>query len=184
MSEVAADATNAAEAVETQEWLESLEYVLGNSGPERVRELLVQLQNHARRHAVSIPFATNTPYANTIPPERQPAYPGSHDLERRIRNIVRWNAMIMVVRANQDDPTIGGHCGDANGDGGVTSADGFHILNHFGDPITFPVVSCWAANVNGDGGLTTADGYHLLNYLGDPETFPLTCGFCIPSGKR
>jgi pyruvate dehydrogenase E1 component len=95
--------------VETQEWLDSLEYVLGQSGPERVIELLDQLQNHARRQGVGIPFASNTPYINTIPADRQPPYPGSHDLEQRIRNIIRWNAMIMVVRANHEDPTMGGH---------------------------------------------------------------------------
>ena len=97
------------DALEIQEWLDSLDYVLENAGPERVCLLLSRLQDHARRQGVSIPFALNTPYINTIPPERQPPYPGSHDLERRIRNMVRWNAMIMVVRANQQDPTMGGH---------------------------------------------------------------------------
>ncbi len=97
------------DAQETREWLESLDYVLASAGPERVCQLLEQLQNHARRLGVGIPFASNTPYVNTIPANRQPPYPGSHELEQRIRNIVRWNAMIMVVRANQQDPTIGGH---------------------------------------------------------------------------
>jgi hypothetical protein len=69
-------------------------------------------------------------------------------------------------------------CGDVNGSGSVTSADGFHTLNHLGDPITFPIVSCWSANVNGDGNLTSADGFHLLNYFGDPGSFPLTCAPC------
>jgi hypothetical protein len=69
-------------------------------------------------------------------------------------------------------------CGDANGDGGMTSGDGYQILNHFGDPVQFPISSCWAANVNGDGALTTADGYHALNYLGDPISFPLDCQPC------
>lgn len=95
--------------IETQEWLDSLEFVLGQSGPERVIELLDQLQNHARSQGVGIPFASNTPYINTIPADRQPPYPGSHDLEQRIRNIIRWNAMMMVVRANHEDPTMGGH---------------------------------------------------------------------------
>ena len=95
--------------LETGEWLESLDYVLENSGPERVRELLERLRDHARQRGVSLPFAASTPYVNTIPPAAQPPYPGSHDLERRIRNIIRWNAMIMVVRANRADPTIGGH---------------------------------------------------------------------------
>ena len=97
------------DSLETGEWLESLDYVLEHSGPERVRELLERLRDHARERGVSLPFAASTPYVNTIPPAAQPPYPGSHDLERRIRNIIRWNAMIMVVRANRADPTIGGH---------------------------------------------------------------------------
>ncbi len=108
-SGAAPHAAEDARSVETREWLESLDYVLDESGPERVRELLEQLQNRARQRAVSLPFATNTPYVNTIPADRQPPYPGSQDLERRIRNIMRWNAMIMVVRANQQDATLGGH---------------------------------------------------------------------------
>jgi hypothetical protein len=67
-------------------------------------------------------------------------------------------------------------CGDANGDGGVTSGDGYIILNYFGSgpqPVT-----CWAANTNGDSNLTTADGFWLLNHLGDPTTFPLNCAPC------
>ncbi|MDA0334598.1 MAG: pyruvate dehydrogenase (acetyl-transferring), homodimeric type [bacterium] len=95
--------------IETQEWLESLQYVYETSGPERVIELLEQLQTYARSRGVGIPFASNTPYVNTIPVDRQPPYPGSHELEQRIRNIIRWNAAIMVARANDKDATIGGH---------------------------------------------------------------------------
>ncbi|NKB71953.1 MAG: pyruvate dehydrogenase (acetyl-transferring), homodimeric type [Candidatus Latescibacteria bacterium] len=95
--------------IETAEWIESLEYVLDQAGPGRVVELLDQLQAHARRRGVDIPFASNTPYVNSVPPQRQPPYPGSHDLERRLRNIIRWNAAIMVARANRADPTMGGH---------------------------------------------------------------------------
>ncbi len=97
------------EAIETQEWLESLDYLLQTAPPERVRNLLAQLQNRARHAGVRIPVTANTPYINTILPQDQPPYPGSHDLERRIRNIIRWNAMIMVVRANRASPGIGGH---------------------------------------------------------------------------
>ena len=98
-----------AEAAETREWIESLDYVLEQSDPERVSRLLDLLQTHARQQGVTLPAATSTPYVNTIPVAQQPPYPGSHDLERRIRNIIRWNAMIMVVRANREDPTMGGH---------------------------------------------------------------------------
>jgi pyruvate dehydrogenase E1 component len=101
--------TNDINAIESAEWRDSLDYVLAQSGSERVRELLDQLQEHARQHGVSIPFASNTPYINTIPAAEQPPYPGSHDIEQRITNMIRWNAIIMVVRANLLDDTIGGH---------------------------------------------------------------------------
>ncbi|MBM3262715.1 MAG: pyruvate dehydrogenase (acetyl-transferring), homodimeric type [candidate division Zixibacteria bacterium] len=99
----------ASDIAETREWLESLDYVLQSAGPGRVRELMARLQAHVRSAGVRLPFAANTPYINTIPPDKQPAYPGSHELEERIRNILRWNAMAMVVRANRSDKTIGGH---------------------------------------------------------------------------
>ncbi|MBI2177922.1 MAG: pyruvate dehydrogenase (acetyl-transferring), homodimeric type [Candidatus Tectomicrobia bacterium] len=95
--------------VESQEWLESLDYVLQARGPERVKELLRELQIHAHRHGVVLPFSANTPYVNTIPRERQPPFPGDRQLERRIKSLVRWNAMAMVVRANRADSSIGGH---------------------------------------------------------------------------
>ena len=94
---------------ETQEWLESLEYALLRSGPDRVRYLLDRLEDHALRTNVEIPFSANTPYINTIPLDKQPAYPGDREIERRIKSIVRWNAMAMVVRANHLDPSLGGH---------------------------------------------------------------------------
>ena len=94
---------------ETREWLESLEYVLAHEGAARARQLLDHLLDHARRHGVDFSSGANTPYINTISADRQSPYPGSRDLERNIRNILRWNAMVMVVRANLADPTIGGH---------------------------------------------------------------------------
>jgi len=97
------------EAVETREWLESLDSVLHDGGPERVRHLLAELENHAEERGVTIPFTANTPYINTIPASEEPPYPGSRDIERRIKSIVRWNAMAMVVRANRADSSIGGH---------------------------------------------------------------------------
>jgi pyruvate dehydrogenase E1 component len=97
------------EAVETQEWLESLDYVLETGGPERVKHLLHQLQVHAQQAGLQLPFSANTPYINTIPLDRQPPFPGSREIERRIKSMVRWNAMAMVVRANRADRDIGGH---------------------------------------------------------------------------
>ncbi len=97
------------ERLETEEWLESLDYVLKNSGPERVAQLLERLETHAYKSGVEIPFSANTPYINTIAVEKQPRYPGNFEIERRIRSLIRWNAMAMVVRANKASDGIGGH---------------------------------------------------------------------------
>ncbi|MEE8349992.1 MAG: pyruvate dehydrogenase (acetyl-transferring), homodimeric type [Acidobacteriota bacterium] len=101
--------TSDSDSTEVQEWLESIDYVLQTKGPERVRTLLEHLQIHLRREGVELPFSANTPYINTIPVHRQIPFPGSRAMERRIKSLVRWNAMAMVVRANQEEEGIGGH---------------------------------------------------------------------------
>jgi len=95
--------------IELREWLESLEYVLESAGAERTLELLERLEAHAKKLGVEIPFSANTPYINTIPANEDQSYPGDLALERRIRNLIRWNAMAMVVRANKHSDGIGGH---------------------------------------------------------------------------
>jgi len=95
--------------VENQEWLESLEYVFQEGGPERVEELLQLLQIRAQEHGVTFLCPGNTPYINSIPAEQQWPYPGSREIERRIKSVIRWNAMAMVVRANRQSTGIGGH---------------------------------------------------------------------------
>jgi pyruvate dehydrogenase E1 component len=97
------------EALETREWLESLDYVLQHGGPARVGRLLHDLGVHARRNGVRLSFTANTPYINTIPADEQPPFPGSREIERRIKSLVRWNALAMVVRANKLEEGIGGH---------------------------------------------------------------------------
>src|SRR5438105_7149115 len=97
------------DALETREWLEALEGVLQSQGLERAQYLLSELKDKAVREGVLIPFTANTPYINTIPPDRQPPFPGSREIERRIKSLIRWNAMAMVVRANKHEPGIGGH---------------------------------------------------------------------------
>ena len=97
------------EALETREWLESLDYVLQSGGPSRVGRLLQELSVHARRNGVRLPFTANTPYVNTIPADEQPPFPGSREIERRIKSLVRWNALAMVVKANKLEEGIGGH---------------------------------------------------------------------------
>src|SRR6187401_971619 len=97
------------EALETREWLESLDYVIKSGGPVRVSKLLRELSDHARRNGVKLPFTANTPYVNTISTDDQPPFPGSREIERRIKSLVRWNALAMVVKANKLEDGIGGH---------------------------------------------------------------------------
>ena len=94
---------------ETRDWLESLDYVIRQGGAEKVRHILRQLQIRAQSAGIGLPYSANTPYINTIPVDEQPVFPGSREIERRIKSIVRWNAMAMVVRANRESSGIGGH---------------------------------------------------------------------------
>ena len=96
-------------AIETQEWIQSLDEVLDRAGPGRVGELFQQLSGFAQLQGVRLPFTANTPYINTIPASAQPPYPGDLELEYRISSIIRWNAMAMVVKANRQEEGIGGH---------------------------------------------------------------------------
>src|SRR5262245_544060 len=108
--DVAETETNGLEVLETREWVDSLDYVLSKGGPDRAGRLLQQLSLHAKRAAgVNLPFTATTPYQNTISVRQQPPFPGSQEMERRIKSLVRWNAMAMVVRANRVESGIGGH---------------------------------------------------------------------------
>ena len=94
---------------ETQEWLESIEDALEEHGYERTRHLLETLIDFAQSKGARLPFNTGTPFVNTILPGQQPEYPGDRTIERKIKSIVRWNAMAMVTKANKETPGIGGH---------------------------------------------------------------------------
>ena len=94
---------------ETEEWIESIEDTLEEHGYERTRFLLEKLIDYAQKKGARLPFNTTTPFLNTILPEQQPEYPGNRVLERKIKTIVRWNAMAMVAKANKEKPGIGGH---------------------------------------------------------------------------
>ncbi len=109
MSKPKPPALNSLNEIENREWRESLDYVLQTAGAERVQQILRLLQVRAQEQGVSIPFTANTPYINTIPRNQQPVFPGDREIERRIKSIIRWNAMAMVVRANQESAGIGGH---------------------------------------------------------------------------
>jgi pyruvate dehydrogenase E1 component len=97
------------DAVETSEWLEALDAVVAHDGPDRARELLRRVVERAQ-HSGTGPIASlNTSYVNTIPPEREAKLPGDPAVERRLRSVIRWNAMAMVVRANKTSSELGGH---------------------------------------------------------------------------
>ena len=91
------------EEIELQEWLGSLEYILKNGSLEQARKILQQLQIRAQEAGVTLPFTVNTPYVNSISPSKQPPYPGNREIERRIKSIIRWNAMAMLSKPGASD---------------------------------------------------------------------------------
>src|SRR5579862_141627 len=95
--------------VETSEWLEALDAVVDHDGPDRARELLRRVVERAQHAGTGIIGTLNTPYVNTIPVEEEARLPGDPAMERRLRSIIRWNAMAMVVRANKESSELGGH---------------------------------------------------------------------------
>ncbi len=110
MRNIASTQDPAVDAIETREWQESLDYVVQRGGGvARAAELLRQVEFHARQSGYRLPFSANTPYINSIPASAQPAFPGNQEIERRIKSLVRWNALSMVVRANKLSDGIGGH---------------------------------------------------------------------------
>ncbi len=94
---------------ETLEWIESLDGVIDERGRQRARYVMLRLLERARERQVGVPPLTTTDYINTIPPEREPWFPGDEYLERRIRAYIRWNAAIMVHRAQRPGIGVGGH---------------------------------------------------------------------------
>jgi pyruvate dehydrogenase E1 component len=94
---------------ETQDWLDSFDAMLGDRGRERARYVMLRLLERAREENVGVPALRSTDYINTIPPEREPWFPGDEDVERRIRAFLRWNAAVMVSTANRKGLEVGGH---------------------------------------------------------------------------
>ena len=94
-------------------WIASLEYILEyilkNEESEQAPRLIEELTERLRESGLKIPHTVSTPYINTIPPEKEPPYPGNREIERRIKSYARWNAMAMVVKANRLHADIGGH---------------------------------------------------------------------------
>src|SRR5215472_6288376 len=94
---------------EVEEWIEAFDQVVDEEGPSSAARLLDALTRRARQAGVDVPVQLNTPYVNTIPVSEEHPYPGDRALERRLKSIIRWNAMAMVHRQNKKDPGIGGH---------------------------------------------------------------------------
>jgi len=112
---------------ETREWLDALEAVIEAEGSERAHYLIERLVDKARRSGINLPYKASTAYINTIPPHRQPRFPGNAALEHRIRSYIRWNAMAMVVKANKVSSEYGGHIASF-----ASSATLYEIgFNHF-----------------------------------------------------
>ena len=116
---------------ERHKWVASLEYILEyilkNEESEQAASRVEELVGRLRESGLKIPYAVNTPYINTIAPEKEPPYPGNREIERRIKSYVRWNAMAMVVKANRLHPDIGGHISTY-----ASSATLYEVgLNHF-----------------------------------------------------
>lgn len=97
------------DAIETKEWLDALKSVVRHAGKDRAAELLKSLSESAVNHGIEQPSSIQTPYRNTIPVEKEIKSPGDNALERKIRSIIRWNAMAMVMKANDNDEGLGGH---------------------------------------------------------------------------
>ncbi len=96
-------------SIALREWMDSLDYEINQGDPHWVNHLLEALRQRALARGIKLPFSAHTPYVNSIAKDAQPAYPGSREVERRIKSIIRWNAMAMVVRANRVENGIGGH---------------------------------------------------------------------------
>ena len=94
--------------IETKEWIDALQSVIEREGHDRAHYLVEQLLAAARKTGSDIPFSANTEYLNTIAVEQQPQFPGDTTIEQKVRSYIRWNAMMMVLRANRDT-NVGGH---------------------------------------------------------------------------
>ncbi len=109
MSEIVPPLKSDADPQETLEWVEALDELLDASGEARTRFIVRKLIDHAQVHGIDLPALVQTPYINTIAPHEEPSFPGDEEMERRIRRLIRWNAVAMVLRANQIYDGIGGH---------------------------------------------------------------------------
>jgi pyruvate dehydrogenase E1 component len=135
-------AANDSDSLETQEWLDALEAVIEREGPDRAHFLIEKLTETARTSGVTLPYTPHTPYVNTIPAHMEERSPGDVTLEERIRSLCRWNAMVMVARANKNDDELGGHIASFASVGTLFGTGQQHFWNaphegHGGDLVYF-----------------------------------------------
>ena len=135
-------AANDPDTLETKEWLDAMEAVLEREGADRAHYLLEKLIDKARRSGAYLPYNAQTAYLNTIPPHMEQRSPGDHALEERIRSYARWNAMVMVVKANKVEGDLGGHIASFASVGTLFGIGFNHFWNaphegHGGDLIYF-----------------------------------------------
>ena len=127
------------EATEVEEWTESLDSVLRVNGPAATSQLLRHLSEHAQSARVPLPSAITTPFRNTISPQDERSMPGDLFMERRIRSLVRWNAMAMVMRANDNEDGLGGHISSFS-----SSATLYDVgMNHFFEALPMVTPAIW-----------------------------------------
>lgn len=145
---------------ETREWLDSFDGLVEHRGEDRASEVIQNVIQHARRSDLHLPDSLTTDYVNTIPADEQPEYPGDPELEKEIRNAIRWNAAMLVHRAQRPGVSVGGHLSSY-----ASIANMYEVgFNHFfrgrdheggGDHVFFqghaspastPAPSCWAAS--------------------------------------
>ena len=112
---------------ETKEWLESLDAVIAQHGPHRARHIMLEMLRHSANRDLGVPAVRSTDYINSIAPGKEPDFPGNEDVERRIRRMARWNAAIMVHRAQRPGVGVGGHISSF-----ASSASLYEVgFNHF-----------------------------------------------------
>ncbi len=133
--------SNDNDAQETREWMDALSAVIEREGPERAHALLEELLEHARQNSLDMPFSANTGYVNTIEPDQEEQSPGNLIIEQRLRAYMRWNAMMMVVKANRAHPADGGDLGGHIGSFASLASMFGAGFNHF-----------WHAESEGHGG--------------------------------
>ena len=126
---------------ETKEWLDALSAVIDREGAERAHFLIEEMLEHARQHSIDLPFSATTGYVNTIEPDQEARCPGNIEIEKRLRAYMRWNAMVMVVRANRLHPADGGDLGGHIGSFASLASMLGAGFNHF-----------WHAESEGHGG--------------------------------